>query len=133
MNDFKDIGKKLPYSEQEDYVEQLVTKATEQAIGNNSTQKPKMRHMYVWAAAAIALVLIAFGVTQFLPANVQQESVMAQQTEITDEATNYLDDELLLAYSNLSTEDQEYIMEVYEEEYFIYDINELNVLNEEEL
>jgi len=128
MNDFETIGKRLPYAESKDYVEQLVEKTTEQAIGRESHVKAKVRPLHLWmAAAAVALLLVVVGVTQYRVAEGAQQDLVAQKADsFNDSLEESGDDELLLAYNNLSPEDQEFLMEVYEQDFFINDIIETN-------
>jgi len=122
MNDFEKTGKQLPYAEKEGYVERLVAKATEKAIGQ-SHSKVRIRPLHAWLAAAAAVLLLAVvGMKYFVPSEYPEDIAALQaKPTISDET---LDDALLLAYNNLSTEDQEFLIEVYEEDYFMNDYNE---------
>lgn len=82
---------------------------------NTATEKPKQKARTVKMAtrtilATAAAVALFFVVTKNLPtSNAQTDSF----------------DHVELAYNNLSNEDQEYLMEVYEEDVFLID-NEMN-------
>lgn len=94
INDsFKNIGKRLPYHESEDYLESLIDKTTQHAISQCETIKRQgWRLGWIASAAAAALLLIAIGITV-----VQHESrntVVALQADgPLDEFLNTLTDE----------------------------------------
>lgn len=64
MKELQNIGKRMPYAEHEDYLSQLVSNATEQAIRQGSQTR---RHpVRMWAAAAVATLLLAgAGITYY--------------------------------------------------------------------
>lgn len=78
MKEVQNIGKRMPYAESEDYLNSLISQATEQAI--SQSQKAKTRPIRMWiAAAAAALVLIAgLAITYFHQDNA--EVLVAEQT-----------------------------------------------------
>ncbi|MBQ6209807.1 MAG: hypothetical protein IJK42_08560 [Prevotella sp.] len=63
MKEFEQIGKRLPYREKEEYIEQLVDRCTEQAIGMKDAHRPtdKHRRMY-WVAASAAAAVLLFAI-----------------------------------------------------------------------
>jgi len=103
MNEFKKIGKKMPYSEKENYVYQLVTKSTEQAISFQH-HKHKLIPSKIWIAAAAILPIIFYvGFALFthqdkephnlvnLKKNVNVSSIDKFLNELTDEEAQMLD------------------------------------------
>ncbi len=115
MKKFEDIQKRMPYTESEDYLDQLVQKATEKAILQRKQPVAKMRSIYTFVASAAAvLLLLTIGITQFRShddqmATIQQEtsSLMADNGSVSmedagpiDEFLNSLSDEeaQMLAY-----------------------------------
>ena len=63
---FKDIGKKMPYKESEEYLDALIDKATENAINHHASVRRKPRlGMMLASAAAVALLVIGIGLTLF--------------------------------------------------------------------
>lgn len=118
MKQVDDIQKRMPYAESEEYLDQLISKATEKAIEQARQPKTKVRSLHTSiAAAAAALLLVAIGVTQFRSneeqlATVEQESIMLladnevateQDLGPIDEFLNGLSDEeaQLLAYYDI--------------------------------
>lgn len=115
MKKFEDIQKRMPYTESEDYLDQLVQKATENAILQGKQPVAKRRSIYTFVASAAAvLLLLTIGITQFRShddqmATMQQESssLMADNGSVSmedagpiDEFLNSLSDEeaQMLAY-----------------------------------
>lgn len=99
---FDDIQKRMPYAESEDYLEQLIEKSTEQAILQAKKPKATVRMLRpLMSAAAVVVLLLAIGLTQFRS---YEEPVAEVQVEQDlgpiDEFLNHLtDDEAqLLAY-----------------------------------
>lgn len=100
MNRIEDIGKQMPYRESKDYVDTLVSSATEQAIRKGHRRQHSHRRTTIVAiAAAIAALLVFVGISQLQPTN---DAVMAQTTEqspVDDFLNTLSDDEVqLLAY-----------------------------------
>jgi hypothetical protein len=114
--DFEQVGRRMPYNVPDGFFDQLEQNVmVEVTAGNIATEKPKQKARTVKMTirtilAAAAAVALFFVVTKNLPtSNAQTDSF----------------DHVELAYNNLSNEDQEYLMEVYEEDVFIID-NEMN-------
>lgn len=65
MKEFQDIGKKMPFAEGKDYINDLISQSTEVAIkkGRNS-QKSSIR-MWVVSAAASVAILAGIGIISF--------------------------------------------------------------------
>lgn len=118
--DFNKIGKQMPYTVPDGFFSKLEDSVMEVWSENASAAKAKrakvvrMANRAVLAVAAcIALFLI---VRQTLPKG---------QDTVADDF-----DKVELAFNNLDTEDQDYLLEVYQEELFLD--NDLNDLNNEE-
>jgi len=126
--DFEQVGKRLPYNVPDGFFDQLeenvkakthlqrlpVREGSEYSKGDAPKAKV-ITPLHSWrgwgwvsfgAAAAVALFFV---VTKNLP-------ISESQTDTFEFVE--------LAYNNLSTEDQEFLMEVYEEDGFINDNNE---------
>ena len=111
---FEQVGKRMPYNVPDGFFEQLEQNVmVEVTAGNIATEKPKQKartmkmtfRILLTAAAAVALFFV---VTKNMPSNTTEDSFANVE----------------LAYNNLSPEDQEFLMEVYEEDEFINDSNE---------
>ncbi len=111
MKQFEDIQKRMPYAESEDYLKQLIDRTTETAIKKADRPKAQVRSLRtVIAAAAVALLLLAIGLTQFKSDDQQLALVQQQEQELVgtdngpiDEFLNDLSDDeaQLLAYYDL--------------------------------
>lgn len=116
--DFGQVDKRMPYNVPDGFFDQLEQNVVAEIKADNfeSAQlKPKVQKVrtvrmaictILAAAAALALFFV---VTKNLPSDDTQADTFAN---------------VELAYNNLSTEDQEFLMEVYEEDEFINDNNE---------
>ena len=123
--DFNRIGKQMPYTVPDEFFEKLeenVMGAWNEECGmrnedTSAAKRAKVVRMAVRAAiavaACIALLLI---VKKALP---QGQDAAADDFDSVE-----------LAFNNLSTEDQDYLLEVYQEEQFLD--NYLNELDNEE-
>ena len=100
MNDFNDIGKQMPYTESEDYLNRLIETSTETAIAQQQPKVRTRRIQWIGVAASVAIV-VAIGITYVL------RNTQAQVVTPTTESP--LDDFLC----NLSDEDAQMI-EYYE-------------------
>ena len=113
--DFEQVGKRMPYNVPYGFFDQLEQNMmAEVAAGNIATEKPKQKARTVKITirillAAAAAVALFFVVTKNMPSDTTEDGFANVE----------------LAYNNLSNEDQEYLMEVYEEDVFIID-NEMN-------
>ncbi len=111
MKVFENIGKRMPFSESEDYVRQLVDNATEKAL-----QQPKAKtvsmHKMLAAAAVIIVLLAGIGITYF-DKIATNDSLTAKHSEAPIEQflNGLTDDEVqLLAYYDIEEipEEQSY-------------------------
>lgn len=94
MNGAKhDIGKRLPYSESQQYLDDLINKATEQAIMHHAIRgQTSRKSMIIASAAAIVLLLIGIGVAVIQHESTQQTVVLQSEGPL-DEFLNTLTDE----------------------------------------
>jgi hypothetical protein len=112
--DFKKVGKRMPYSVPDGFFDQLENRVMSEIQQETKPKKGRIVKMTFGAlTAAAAAVALFFVVHKSLPENVT-----------TDESFSLVE----LAYNDLSSEDQEYLLQVYEEDLFINEENN----NEEE-
>lgn len=115
--DFGQVDKRMPYNVPDGFFDQLEQNVmAEVQLDNTATEKPKQKARTVRMAirtilAAAAAVALFFVVTKNLPTSESQTDTF----EFVE-----------LAYNNLSNEDQEYLMEVYEEDVFIIENEEMD-------
>ena len=88
-----DIGKKLPYEENEEYLDGLIARATEGAIKHQAAMLAKRRwRKRVTSAAAVAIIAIGIGTAVWKVQQQQARATMASESPI-DEFLNTLTDE----------------------------------------
>lgn len=114
--DFEQVGKRMPYNVPDGYFDQLEQNVLAEVKPDDiATEKPKQKaHTMKMAIRTIlavaAAVALFFVVTKNLPNGT---------TTTEDSFTN-----VELAYNNLSSEDQEYLQEIYEEDIFLHNNEE---------
>ena len=115
--DFSRIGKQMPYTVPDGFFDKLEENVMNEVKAQPAKKKATVIRMAFRAAIAVAACIALFLVVK---------KVLPQ-----DQATNIYDFENVeLAFNNLSTEDQDYLLEVYQEELFMN--NDLNELDNEE-
>ena len=115
--DFSKIGKQMPYTVPDGFFDQLEENVMNEVKAQPARKKATVLRMAIRAAIAIAACIALFLVVK---------KVLPQDNDtITDDFEN-----VELAFNNLSTEDQDYLLEVYQDELFLE--NDLNDLNNEE-
>lgn len=88
-----DIGKKMPYSESQEYLDGLIDRATEQAVKRHVVARGKRRWGVMAAsAAAVALLLVGIGLS-VMNNESQRPSVTIQTQSPIDEFLGSLTDE----------------------------------------
>ncbi len=126
-NEFISVGKKMPYTVPDGFFDQLeenVMKAwnvdhNKREEKSSSSGKGKTIRIAIRTLLAVAACIALFLVVK--------KALPQGDDTITDDFTS-----VELAFNNLSTEDQDYLLEVYqEEEELIYD-NDLNEWKNEE-
>jgi hypothetical protein len=116
--DFNKIGKQMPYTVPDNFFDELEEKVMREVKAQPvKKDKTKTIRMAIRAALAVAACLALFLIVK---------KVLPQGSDtVTDDFAN-----VELAFNNLSTEDQDYLLEVYQEELFMN--NDLNELDNEE-
>ena len=116
-NEFISVGKKMPYTVPDGFFDQLEEQVMNEVKAEPAKEKKSGKgktiriaiHTLLAVAACLALFLIV------------KKALPQRNDAAIDDFTN-----VELAFNNLSTEDQDYLLEVYqEEEELIYD-NDLN-------
>ena len=119
--DFSRIGKQMPYTVPDGFFDKLEEDVMNEVKAQSAkTKKATVIRMAIRAAIAVAACIALFLVVK---------KVLPQgQDAAIDDFEN-----VELAFNNLSTEDQDYLLEVYQEELFLENnLNDLNDLNNEE-
>ena len=119
--DFSRIGKQMPYTVPDGFFDKLEENVMNEVKAQTAkTKKATVIRMAIRAAIAVAACIALFLVVK---------KVLPQgQDAAIDDFEN-----VELAFNNLSTEDQDYLLEVYQEELFLENnLNDLNDLNNEE-
>ena len=107
--DFSKIGKQMPYTVPDGFFDRLEEKVMDGVKAKPARKKAIAIRMAIRAAIAIAACIALFLVVK---------KVLPQDTT-TDDFAN-----VELAFNNLSTDDQDYLLEVYQEELLLE--NDLN-------
>lgn len=96
--DFEKIGKRMPFAEGDDYVRQLIDKATGKALQQPKSKVHSLR--IVLAAAAIALLIAGIGITYNSKITTEEQLTAQQPESPMEQFLNGLTDEevRLLAY-----------------------------------
>jgi hypothetical protein len=119
--DFNRIGKQMPYTVPDGFFDQLeenvMKEWKERKEDTSSSRKARIIRMAFRAVLAVAACLALFLIVK--------KALPQGSDAITDDFAS-----VELAFNNLSTEDQDYLLEVYQEEQFLD--NYLNDLNNEE-
>jgi hypothetical protein len=103
MKELKNIDKRMPYTEREDYVQQLISQTTERTISLSKHRTITLRRYRMTAiAAAVAALLVITGLSVV---NSPTEQPVAQNKEVVspmDEFLSSISDEeaqLLASYT----------------------------------
>ena len=109
--DFKQVGKRMPYTVPEGFFDEMEKNVMAEIKADRPQKKArtikKAVRTMIAAAAAIALFLV---VTKQQP----------KDATVSQDDFAYVE----LAYNNLSSEDQEYLQEIYEEDIFLHNNEE---------
>ena len=119
--DFSKIGKQMPYTVPDDFFDKLEENVMNEVKAQSvKTKKGTVIRMTIRAAIVVAACIALFLVVK---------KVLPQGNDTTTDDFENVE----LAFNNLSTEDQDYLLEVYQEELFLENnLNDLNDLNNEE-
>ena len=118
MKELQNIGKKMPYRESQEYLDELIARTTEQAIRQGHRPKATVRPLVKYAVAAAIVALLVFaGITLWSPsqqpvvAELLTDTIATSTTEIEGEGPidEFLDgisddDAQLLAYYEIEDE-----------------------------
>ena len=116
--DFSRIGKQMPYTVPDGFFDKLEENVMNEVKAQTAkTKKATVIRMAIRAAIAVAACIALFLVVK--------KALPQGQDAVIDDFEN-----VELAFNNLSTEDQDYLLEVYQEEQFLD--NYLNELDNEE-
>jgi hypothetical protein len=115
--DFSKIGKQMPYTVPDNFFDELEENVMKEVKVQPAKKKATVIRMAIRTALAVAACLALFLIVK---KNLPQGSDTS-----TDDFEN-----VELAFNNLSTEDQAYLLEVYQEEQFMD--NEFNDFNDDE-
>ena len=119
--DFSKIGKQMPYTIPDGFFDKL----EESVMNEVKAQSAKTKKITVIRMAIRAAIAVAACIALFL---VVKKVLPQGQDAATDDFEN-----VELAFNNLTTDDQDYLLEVYQEELFLENnLNDLNELNNEE-
>ena len=122
-NEFISVGKKMPYTVPDGFFDQLEENVMNEVKAEPAKEKKSGKAKTIRIAIR-TLLAVAACIALFL---VVKKALPQGDDTITDDFTS-----VELAFNNLSTEDQDYLLEVYqEEEELIYD-NDLNEWKNEE-
>ena len=118
--DFNNIGKKMPYTVPDGFFDQL-----EEQVMNEVKAEPAQKKSAKTIRIAIrTLLAVAACIALFL---VVKKTLPQDNDATIDDFTS-----VELAFNNLSTEDQDYLLEVYQEEEELIIDNDLNEWKNEE-
>ncbi|MBO7046733.1 MAG: hypothetical protein J6W38_10380 [Prevotella sp.] len=123
--DFNRIGKQMPYTVPDGFFDQLeenVMKKWKEEGGKRKEDTSSSRKARIVRMAFRTLLAAAACLDLFL---IVRKALPQGSDAVTDDFAS-----VELAFNNLSTEDQDYLLEVYQEEQFLD--NYLNDLNNEE-
>ena len=111
----------MPYTVPDDFFDKLEENVMNEVKAQSAkTKKATVIRMAIRAAIAVAACIALFLVVK---------KVLPQGNDTTTDDFENVE----LAFNNLSTEDQDYLLEVYQEELFLENnLNDLNDLNNEE-
>ena len=118
--DFSNIGRKMPYTVPDNFFDKL----EENVMNEVKAQPAPKKKATVIRMAIRAALAVAACVALFL---IVKKALPQGNDTMVDDFNN-----VELAFNNLSTEDQDYLLEVYQEEEELLFDNDLNDLNNEE-
>lgn len=119
--DFSHIGKQMPYTVPDGFFDELEENVMKELKGSNTpsgeSRKARIVRMTVRAVIAVAACIALLFIVK--------KALTQGSDATTDDFEN-----VELAFNNLSTDDQDYLLEVYQEEQFLD--NYLNELDNDE-
>ena len=112
--DFEEIGKRMPYTVPDDFFTKLEESAMDEVTVQKSETTAKPRRKKTIIIAFRSLLAIAAAVALFF---VVQPTLTKNDTISVDDYAS-----VELAFNNLSSDDQDFLVAVYENEEFINDL-----------
>ena len=92
MKEFQNIGKRMPYAESDEYLSQLLSRATEQAISQPTTSTSRTTRTWL-AAAAVATLLAGAGISYFQHQPTTDQLAASQEESPIEQFLNELSDD----------------------------------------
>ena len=90
-----DIGKKMPYSESQEYLDGLIDRATEQAVKQLVVTRSRRRWgVMVASAAAVALLLVSIGLSVMNNESQRPDVTLQTQSPIDEFLSSLTDEEV---------------------------------------
>jgi len=102
--DFNNIGKRMPYTTPENYLDDIEKNVMAQVQTDETpVKKARNRRLFIIASTLVAASIALLLVFKIIPYHQNQTSF----------------DQVEQAFANLSNADQDFLMEVYEDDFFI--------------
>lgn len=90
-----DIGKKMPYTESQEYLDGLIDRTTEQAVKQHVVTRSRRRWgVMVASAAAVALLLVSIGLTVMNNESQRPDVTLQTQSPIDEFLSSLTDEEV---------------------------------------
>ena len=112
--DFEKIGKRIPYTVPDDFFAKLEENVMDEVKGQKTETEAKTKRKKAVIIAIRSLLAVAAAVALFF---VVQPMLTPKDTISADDYAS-----VELAFNNLSTDDQDFLIAVYENEEFINDL-----------
>ena len=112
--DFEKIGKRIPYTVPDDFFAKLEENVMDEVKGQKTETEAKTKRKKTVIIAIRSFLAIAAAVTLFF---VVQPMLTPKDTISADDYAS-----VELAFNNLSTDDQDFLIAVYENEEYINDL-----------
>ena len=114
--DFEKIGKRIPYTVPDDFFAKLEENVMDEVKGQKTETEAKTKRKKAVIIAIRSLLAVAAAVALFF---VVQPMLTPKDTISADDYAS-----VELAFNNLSTDDQDFLIAVYENEEFINDLTD---------
>lgn len=92
MKEFQNIGKRMPYAEDGEYVSHLISRATEKAISQPATARTRTVRPW-FAAAAVATLIAGAGISHFRQQPTADQLAASQPQSPIEQFLNDLSDD----------------------------------------
>ena len=114
--DFKKIGKRIPYTVPDDFFAKLEENVMDEVKGQKTETEAKTKRKKTVIIAIRSFLAVAAAIALFF---VVQPMLTPKDTISADDYAS-----VELAFNNLSTDDQDFLIAVYENEEFINDLTD---------